>query len=491
MRSQITAFLLYLLVLQKPAPINSFVAPPLPPPIIPSASAATAAATSSTRQQTRHPSLHQCQYKVAFRKKHRTILQMGKGDGKKKRKKKSATAATSQSAAEAPQQQPLRVSNNINIPVKRQIKWAKLNQAYIKSSQTSFRAAKKTRTAFRKRLDDEEQTQIMQDRRKRNSEVDWDVILQHGNGTSAGALMLVDGYNVIYQWSRLKKQMVNGNTQRARELLVRDLEELHCIKGWRIECVFDGFGRKVGGALSDTDSVDEQSKKKVAVSDRQVSRKDTGRGVRIVYSGVGASADSYIESRCLDAKAITGGKLSISGGSLIVVSNDAMIRMVATGAGALCMSSDRLVNELKAVKKVTEYRVEVAMAIANGGYVRPEGMRKNGISTPMMQGARGTGSKKVGITEQDGRQVVNTYRGGQFIIEDKRKRKKEKKKTLSSSSVGSNDAAADDGGQGNSDGSSGSEVRRKATMNDLKQGTQTLPSWAVVPKDATKFTDRK
>ncbi len=298
--------------------------------------------------------------------------------------------------------------------------------------------------------------------------------------------MLVDGYNVIYQWSRLKKQMVNGNTQRARELLLRDLEELHCIKGWRIECVFDGFGRKVGGALSDTESVnDEGSKKKVAVSDRQVSRTDTGRGVRIVYSGVGASADSYIERRCLDAKAVTDGKLSISGGSLIVVSNDAMIRMVATGAGALCMSSDRLVDELKAVKKVTEYRVEAAMAIANGGYVRPEGMRKNGISTPMMQGARGTGSNKVGITEQGGRQVMNTFRGGQFIIEDKRKRTKKKNESSSEADSSVTEGKSDESSCENE------APRRKATMDDLKQGTQTLPSWAIVPKDATKFTDRK
>jgi predicted RNA-binding protein with PIN domain len=428
---------------------------------------------------------------------------MGKGDGKKKRKKKS-TSSSSQSSnqqqqpstsSSSSQVSPLRVSTNINIPVKRQIKWAKLNQEYIKkSSQTSFRQVKKTRTAFRKRLDDTEQTSLLLEKRKRNSNVDWDVILKHGNGTStAGPLMLVDGYNVIYQWSRLQKHMVNGNTQRARELLVRDLEELHNIKGWRIECVFDGFGRKVGGALSDTTTtvtMDEdnnrvvernvQQNNKVSMTDRQVSRTDTGRGVRIVYSGVGASADSYIESRCLDAKSITGGQLSISGGSLIVVSNDAMIRMVATGAGALCMSSDRLVDELKSVKKVTNYRVEVAMAIANGGYVRPEKMRKNGISTPMMQGARGlNGVNKVGITEQGGRQVVNTFRGGQFIIEDKRKKKKGKK----------TDAAAGNVVEESSDGT-GEVNKRKATMDDLKQGTQTLPSWAVVPKNATKFTDR-
>ena len=305
--------------------------------------------------------------------------------------------------------------------------------------------------------------------------------------------MLVDGYNVIYQWSRLKKHMMNGNTQRARELLVRDLEELHNIKGWRIECVFDGFGRKVGGALSDTTTIVdednvERNVQKVSMTDRQVSRTDTGRGVRIVYSGVGASADSYIESRCLDAKSITGGQLSISGGSLIVVSNDAMIRMVATGAGALCMSSDRLVDELKSVKKVTNYRVEVAMAIANGGYVRPEKMRKNGISTPMMQGARGlNGTNQVGITEQGGRQVVNTFRGGQFIIEDKRKKKKSKKSSNTAAAGNVNVEDSDDTTTTTTTG----EVKRKATMDDLKQGTQTLPSWAVVPKNATKkFTDR-
>jgi hypothetical protein len=109
----------------------------------------------------------------------------------------------------------------------------------------------------------------------------------------------------------------------------------------------------------------------------------------------------------------------------------------------------------------------------------------------MMQGARGlNGTNKVGITEQGGRQVVNTFRGGQFIIEDKRKKKKSKKTA---------------GGAGNVQDSADtttttttttittttSEVnKRKATMDDLKQGTQTLPSWAVVPKNATKFTDR-
>lgn len=286
-------------------------------------------------------------------------------------------------------------------------------------SRTAFRQSNsniKKKTSYRKRLDDEEQQAVIEDKRRKAAEVDWDVILSNGNGTAAGPLVLVDGYNVIYQWSRLKKQMLKGNTHRARELLVRDLEELHQIKRWRIECVFDGFGRKTNGPLGDGPGGE-----RVDSADRECSMKDTGRGVRVVYSGVGASADSYIERRCLDAKTITQGKLSVSSGSLIAVSNDAMIRMVATGAGALCMTSDRLVDELRAVKKVTAYRVEAAMAVANGGHVRPEGLRSKGI---MMQGARGFGANSVGISEVDGKQVINTFRGGQFIIEDKRKKKR-------------------------------------------------------------------
>jgi len=383
---------------------------------------------------------------------------MGKGDGKKKRKKKTPASAVTALVVTAPA--PLRVSNDINIPVKRQIRWAKMNQEYIKS-QTSFRQTNvRKKTSYRKRLDEEEQQQVIDDKRRRNSEVNWDVILSNGNGTSAGALMLVDGYNVIYQWPRLKKQMLKGNTQQARELLLRDLEELHNIKGWRIECVFDGFGRKTNGPLGDGPRGAEQ----VTMTDREVKRHDTGRGVRIVYSGVGASADSYIESRCLDAKAITQGKLSVSSGSLIAVSNDAMIRMVASGAGAMCMSSDRLVDELKAVKKATEYRVEVAMAIANGGHVRPEGMRNKGISMPSMQGAKGVGTNSVGVSEVNGMQVVNTFKGGQFIIEDKRKKKTKTKKTVDA------------------------EANKKVVFEDMVEGTQDIPSWAIVP-DANTFKD--
>ena len=391
-----------------------------------------------------------------------SAIKMGKGDGKQKRKKQSSSASstTPPPPATSTPAVPQRVTNDINIPVKRQIQWAKMKQEYVKSQTTSFTQNNmKTKVSYRRRLDDDEQQQVIDDKRQRNSVVDWDVILSNGNGTSAGALMLVDGYNVIYQWPRLKKQMLLGNTQRARELLVRDLEELHNIKGWRIECVFDGFGRKVNGPLGDAGPGGER----ISLSDREFTRHETkSKGVRIVYSGVGASADSYIEKRCLDAKAITQGKLSVAGGSLIAASNDAMVRLVATGAGALVMSSDRLVDELKAVKKVTEYRVEAALAMINRESRREE--LRNNLNMPMMQGAKGFGTATpVGLSETaDGKQVVNTFRGGQFIIEDKRKRKIKQ------------------------DTADVVEPKKKAVFDDLVRGTSEIPSWAVLP-NATKI----
>mmetsp|Transcript_9226 Transcript_9226/g.19158 ORF Transcript_9226/g.19158 Transcript_9226/m.19158 type:complete len:130 (-) Transcript_9226:34-423(-) len=127
------------------------------------------------------------------------------------------------------------------------------------------------------------------------------------------------------------------------------------------------------------------------------------------------------------------------------------------------MSSDRLVDELKAVKKASAYRVEAAMAIANGvGYVRPEGLRKR----------MSDGAKKI--------QNINAFKaGGQFIIEDKRKKRKKDKQFDDDDAVDKRDGGENEG-----------KPKRKAVFEDLVEGTQTLPSWAIVPKNATNFRDR-
>ena len=270
--------------------------------------------------------------------------------------------------------------------------------------------------------------------------------------------------------------MLKGNTATARDLLVRDLEELHYAKGWRIECVFDGFGRKVSANAHFDGPGNGITADRVPLNERAMSVTDTGRGVRVCFSGVGASADSYIEKRCLDAKDITKGKLT---GSLIVVSNDAMIKLVGASAGALCMSSDRFVDELKAVKKITQYRVEAAMAMVNGGYVRPESLRggsSSGTSSQSaaagsspsirmtMQGVQSAGmNNAVGLDEVDGVQVINTFRGGQFVIEDKRLRRKNRKRASASVVLNATDLDAN------------------LTGIDDSTETKAIPSWAMLP----------
>ncbi len=126
-----------------------------------------------------------------------------------------------------------------------------------------------------------------------------------------------------------------------------------------------------------------------------------------------------------------------------------MIRLAGENAGALCMGSERFVNELKAVKKVVAHRVEAAMAMVNGHAMRPEKLwGTNVFTTPAVhrpipaktitkekdqtvQESTEPSDSKIpapveGAQETDDGRFV--YRGrfgrGSLIIEDKRKKKR-------------------------------------------------------------------
>jgi predicted RNA-binding protein with PIN domain len=243
----------------------------------------------------------------------------------------------------------------------------------------------------------------------------------------------VDGYNIIHKWPRLEKHMRKNDIARARQLLVDDLENLRSVKGWRIEVVFDGAGKdnRVG-------PLGETGQRRMTSADKATSKDVSQFGVRVVFTGTGIEADSYIEARCVQAKTVTEGKLT---GSLIVATDDAMIRLAGANAGAMCMGADRFVTELKAMKKAVAYRVEAAMAKVNGERIRPEklwGSSTFASSRSRIQPANNTtrgsaipspieGIDWVHETE-DGR-TIYTGRFGRnpLIIEDKRKKKKDEK----------------------------------------------------------------
>ena len=275
--------------------------------------------------------------------------------------------------------------------MRHQIRMAQLNKQAQQQAGASFRQKRVERTKYRRTWDEEELELKAEERRRKGQDPDWDVILSRN---SSSPLVIVDGYNIIHKWSRLKKHMVKGDTQRARQLLIDDLENLRSLKGWRIECVFDGARRSTVGPLGHGPGNSASTIRMEQVSKASVSK----YGVRVVYTGIGSEADSYIESRCAAAKNVTDG---VTTASFIVATDDTLIRLAGQSAGALCMGADRFVNELKSVKKAMEYRVEAAVAQVNGHVIRPEKLR-------------GT--------------AIHKFGRGSVLIEDKRNRTKSSKK---------------------------------------------------------------
>lgn len=291
----------------------------------------------------------------------------GKGDRKKKNKKSSGNnpSSSTSNAPSDPTTSPLRVSSNSNIPVRQQIRWAQMKKEYNKQVGAGFRQ-KVVRTKYRRSWDEDELEQKAEERKRRGQDPNWDLIL---NRRSSSPLVIVDAYNIIHKWPRLKKHMARGDPQRARQLLVEDLENMRSLKGWRIECVFDGTGKSIVGPLG----VGAAGKDTATGMDRATKFDVSRHGVRIVFTGVGVEADTYIESRCAQAKNSTEGEYT---SSFIVASDDGMIKVAAQNAGALSMSAERFVTELKATKRALEDRVEMAVSRVNGHAFRPEQLRK-------------------------------------------------------------------------------------------------------------------
>merc|ERR1712232_813613 len=299
-------------------------------------------------------------------------ITMGKGDRKKQEETKKGKVIDVDTPKIPP---PQRVSTDINIPIKHQIRWGKMKKEAAKAAGTSFRQKRVVRTSYRRKWDEEEIEMKKIERARKGKDPDWSVVL---NQTASSPLVIVDGYNIIYKWSRLKKHMKKGDTGRARQLLIDDLESLRVIKGWRIECVFDGAGKSSVGPLGHgPGGLDTLNSRQV---NNRASKDVSKHGVRIVFTGAGVEADSYIEKRCAEAKNVTQGELTRS---FIVATDDAMIRLAGMNAGALCMSAPRFLDELKAVRRATQFRVEAALSKVNGHPIRPQRLRGDPMISDM------------------------------------------------------------------------------------------------------------
>lgn len=97
----------------------------------------------------------------------RSFLTMsGNKDGKKRRKRQSEPSIPSRPAP-APTLAAPRVSADINVPIRRQIQYGKLNKKLREGGTTAFRQAKLVRTKYRRAWDEEEVEQKAEERRRK------------------------------------------------------------------------------------------------------------------------------------------------------------------------------------------------------------------------------------------------------------------------------------------------------------------------------------
>ena len=159
--------------------------------------------------------------------------------------------------------------------------------------------------------------------------------------------VLVDGYNVINAWPRLKRLLRRGELRQAREELCVDLSAYAVFYGVRVTAVFDAAG---GG---DETRVNAREQGGVTYS-----------GVDVVYPSTlrSDSADSWIERRAEEL--FEGGKRgkSAKGGDgdgdsstrVVVVTNDSAVRDAVRGAGGTAWSTSQLKADIKAASEILE-----------------------------------------------------------------------------------------------------------------------------------------
>jgi predicted RNA-binding protein with PIN domain len=220
----------------------------------------------------------------------------------KKKKKKDADAAAAvnslvSSKAAAPEtRRPMRVDNNINVPVRQQIAWAK---AYKRIMSTSFSSTTQVTKKFR------------QDRGPKEEEEEYTEIDFKQTKPPA---VFVDGYNVIGYINSVEGRNIAFDD--ARDCLISDLAVLRSATGWWIEVVFDAYKAMMPQKSESVDSL------------------------LVTYTGMSETADNYIERRF--------GELSAEGfTNMIVATDDMVLRMVASGASAGYLTCSMLVEELR------------------------------------------------------------------------------------------------------------------------------------------------
>ena len=117
--------------------------------------------------------------------------------------------------------------------------------------------------------------------------------------------VVIDGYNLIRQSTTLRAEE-ELSLEHGREALVEKLRQYKRIKGHRITVVFDGAD-------------------KVTLAEEKTQQK----GIKIIYSGQGRTADSVIRRICRD-----------QGENVVVVTSDGELGSYAESCGSVVMVAE-------------------------------------------------------------------------------------------------------------------------------------------------------
>ncbi|MCM3598897.1 NYN domain-containing protein [Metabacillus idriensis] len=138
-------------------------------------------------------------------------------------------------------------------------------------------------------------------------------------------ILLVDGYNIIGAWANLQS-LKKENLSEARELLIQKMAEYQAYTGYRVIVIFDAH--QVKG----------------------IEKKQKNHRVEVIYTRENETADERIEKLAISLSNI---KTQIH-----VATSDFTEQWAIFGQGALRKSARELLNEVEAIEKRIQKRVE-------------------------------------------------------------------------------------------------------------------------------------
>lgn len=140
------------------------------------------------------------------------------------------------------------------------------------------------------------------------------------NSPYGRVMLLVDGYNIIGAWERLKKIRDYEGLESARRDLISIIINYSAYRGYKTEIVFDSHFQKT-----------PSQKEKYSC------------GVSVHYTAYAQTADTYIEKVC----AAYSREVGASSSRLIVATSDRAQILTAKGYGAECCSAEQFKIEVE------------------------------------------------------------------------------------------------------------------------------------------------